>query len=78
MICQLTGMDVANASMYDASTAVPEAAMMAIRATGRSGVLVARNVHPEYREVLRTYAQFQGMPVQEFGFDAETRPRGFR
>ncbi len=71
MICQLTGMDVANASMYDASTAVPEAAMMAIRATGRSGVLVARNLHPEYREVLRTYAQFQGMPVQEFGFDAE-------
>jgi glycine dehydrogenase subunit 1 len=51
MICQLTGMDVANASMYDASTAVPEAAMMAMRATGRSSVLVARNVHPEYREV---------------------------
>ena len=52
MICQLTGMDVANASMYDASTAVPEAAMMAIRATGRSHILTARSVHPEYREVL--------------------------
>jgi len=72
MICQLTGMDVANASMYDASTAVPEAAMMAARATGRPGVVVARNLHPEYREVLRTYAKFQGMPVQEFGFDAES------
>jgi glycine dehydrogenase subunit 1 len=72
MICQLTGMDVANASMYDASTAVPEAAMMAMRATGRSSVLVARNLHPEYREVLKTYAQFQGMPVAEFGFDAES------
>lgn len=71
MICQLTGMDVANASMYDASTAVPEAAMMAARATGRLGVIVARNVHPEYREVLRTYARFQGMPVEEIGFDAE-------
>ena len=77
MICQLTGMDVANASMYDASTAVPEAAMMAMRATGRSGVLVARNVHPEYREVLGTYAKFQGMPVQEFAFDAESGQANF-
>ena len=49
MICQLTGMDVANASMYDGSTAVPEAAMMAVRVTGRNRVLVARAVHPEYR-----------------------------
>ena len=72
MICQLTGMDVANASMYDGSTATPEAAMMAVRATGRSGVLVARTVHPEYREVLRTYARNQGMPVDEFGYDAAT------
>jgi len=72
MVCQLTGMDVANASMYDASTAVPEAAMMAMRATGRSSVLVARSVHPEYREVLGTYAKFQGMPVQEFSFHAES------
>src|SRR5690349_23354175 len=62
MICQLTGMDVANASMYDGSTAVPEAAMMAVRATGRSSVLVSRAMHPEYREVLRTYARNQGIP----------------
>ena len=60
MICQLTGMDVANASMYDASTAVPEAAMMAVRVTGRDQILVARTVHPEYREVLRTYAKTPG------------------
>src|SRR5437667_560697 len=72
MICQLTGMDVANASMYDGSTATPEAAMMAVRVTGRSGVLVSRTVHPEYREVLRTYARNQGMPVEEFGYDATT------
>jgi glycine dehydrogenase subunit 1 len=72
MICQLTGMDVANASMYDASTAVPEAAMMAARVTGRSRVLVAKSVHPEYRAVLATYAKNQGLPIAEFGYDART------
>jgi glycine dehydrogenase subunit 1 len=72
MICQLTGMDVANASMYDGSTAVPEAAMMAVRITGRSKILVARTVHPEYREVLATYARYQGMPVEEFGYVADS------
>ncbi len=71
MICQLTGMDVANASMYDGSTAVPEAAMMAARATRKGRVLVASSVHPEYREVLATYAKHQGMPVEEFGYVAE-------
>jgi len=71
MICQLTGMDVANASMYDGSTAMAEAAMMAVRATGRGRVLVARSVHPEYRAVLRTYSENQGMPVEEFGYVAE-------
>ena len=71
MICQLTGMDVANASMYDGSTAMAEAAMMAVRATGRGRVLVARSVHPEYREVLATYSRNQGMPVAEFGYVPE-------
>src|ERR1700756_1150256 len=55
MMCQLTGMDVANASMYDGSSAVPEAALMAMRVTGRERVLVARSMHPEFRETLRTY-----------------------
>src|SRR5262249_44268213 len=68
MICQLTGMDVANASMYDGSTAVPEAAMMAVRATGKGRVLIAKSAHPEDREVLRTFATYQGMPVAEFGY----------
>jgi glycine dehydrogenase subunit 1 len=68
MICQLTGMEVANASMYDGSSAVPEAAMMAMRLTNRDEILVSRTVHPEYRQVLQTYAQHQGMPVAEFGY----------
>jgi glycine dehydrogenase subunit 1 len=54
-----------------------EDAMMAMRATGRSSVLVARNVHPEYREVLGTYAKFQGMPVEELAFDAESGQANF-
>ncbi len=69
MICQLTGMDVANASLYCGSTAVAEAALMAARVTGRSRILAARTVHPEYREVLRTYTRNLGMPVEEIGYD---------
>src|SRR5437660_1925077 len=53
MLCQLTGMEVANASMYDGSTALAEAAMMAARITGKGRVLVAKTVHPEYCQVLR-------------------------
>jgi len=73
MICELTGMEVANASMYDCSTAVPEAAMMSVRLTGRSNVVIARSVHPEYREVLRTYAQHQGLHIAEVGFGENGR-----
>src|SRR3989440_4881354 len=68
MICELTGMEVANASMYDGSTGAAEAVMMAVRVTGRKSALVARSVHPEYREVMSTYSQHQGMPIAEFGF----------
>jgi len=68
MVCQLTGMEVANASMYDGSSAIPEAAMMAVRITRRDKVLIARTVHPEYREVLTTYTQHQGMPVEELAY----------
>jgi glycine dehydrogenase subunit 1 len=69
-MCQLTGMDVANASMYDGSTALAEAAMMAARITGRKRLLAARTLHPEYREVLETYARNQGLEVVEFGYQA--------
>src|SRR6476469_6184342 len=60
MISELTGMEVANASMYDGSTASTEAALMAVRFTGKRSVIVARSVHPEYRDVLSTYAYHQG------------------
>src|SRR6476619_7389909 len=72
MICQLTGMDVANASMYDASTAVPEVARMAMRVTGRQRAVVARTVHPEYREVLANSVRHEGVTIDEFGYDAES------
>jgi glycine cleavage system P protein (glycine dehydrogenase) subunit 1 len=68
MICELTGMEVANASMYDGSTGAAEALLMACRATGRKSAVVARSVHPEYREVIRTYTQHQGLPIAECGF----------
>ena len=62
MICELTGMDVANASMYDGSTGAAEGLMMAERVTGRHKSVIANTVHPEYREVIATYARYQGMP----------------
>jgi glycine dehydrogenase subunit 1 len=56
LICQLTGMEVANASLYDGGSAVAEAVLMAGAITGRTGqVLVAESVHPEYRQTLATY-----------------------
>jgi len=72
MLCQLTGMDVANASMYDGSSATPEAALMARRITGRNRILVARSVHPEYREVLRTYTQYERIELEEVDYDPES------
>src|SRR5271155_3863922 len=68
MICELTGMDIANASMYDGSTGAAEAVMMAVRITGRDGVIAARTVHPEDREVMQTYAQHQEHSAVEVGY----------
>jgi len=73
MICELTGMDIANASMYDGSTGAAEAAMMAVRITGRDGIVVARTVHPEYREVMETYAQHQEHSAHEVGYGPDGR-----
>lgn len=65
MICQLTGMDVANASMYDGGTAVAEGAIMGCGATRRSKVLVSRSVSPFYRGVLRNYFHSRGLILEE-------------
>src|SRR5581483_4399377 len=73
MVCQLTGMEVANASMYDGSSAVPEAAMMAVRVARHDKILIARTVHPEYREVLGTYTKHQGIPVEELAYGKNGR-----
>ena len=70
LMCQLTGQEVANAGMYDGSTATTEAVLMAERVTGRTRVLVGRSVHPEYREVLRTYAKNSGLHVEEISYTA--------
>ena len=73
MICELTGMDVANASMYDGSTGAAEALMMAERVTGRHKSVIANTVHPEYREVIATYARYQGTPIAKVGYGNDGR-----
>src|SRR5438270_6454776 len=64
LVAELTGLDVANASLYDGATAVAEAAMMAVVHTGRHEVAVAPYLHPEYLEVLRCYAEGRGFQVR--------------
>ena len=73
MICELTGMEIANASMYDGSTGAAEAIMMAVRVTGRNAAVIARTVHPEYREVIGTYATHQEIPLSEVGYASNGR-----
>ncbi|MCL5103811.1 MAG: aminomethyl-transferring glycine dehydrogenase subunit GcvPA [Armatimonadetes bacterium] len=68
MIAALTAMDVSNASLYDAATAVGEAAIMAFSITGRARVLVSRAVHPHYRQVLATYTSGIGIDVSEIPY----------
>lgn len=63
MICELTGMEVANASMYESATAAAEAFLMATSITGRSRALVAETVHPDTMRVLRTYAEQRGLEI---------------
>jgi glycine dehydrogenase subunit 1 len=71
MVCELTGMEVANSSMYDGATSLAEAAMMAAGHTGKKKVVVSRAVHPEARSVLKTYAYGQGVELIEAGFTGD-------
>ncbi len=72
LVCQLTGMEVANASMYDGSTAMAEAYLMAQRVTRRDKIVVADAVHPEYREVAQTYTQHGDARIETVSFDQNT------
>jgi glycine dehydrogenase subunit 1 len=72
LVCQLTGMEVANASMYDGSTSMAEAYLMAQRVTRRNKIVVAKSVHPEYRDVAVTYAQHGDTVIIEIGYDEAT------
>src|SRR5439155_8352511 len=65
LVCQLTGMDVANASMYDAGSALGEAAIMATGITKRHKVLISPRVHPEHKAVIRTFAASHGVEIIE-------------
>ena len=71
-ICKLTGMDVANASMYDGSTALAEAAFMAHNITNKNKVLVSRAIHPEYRNVVKTYCQMHNIDYTEINYNDGT------
>jgi glycine dehydrogenase subunit 1 len=64
-VCLLTGLDIANASVYDGATALAEGAIMAVNATGRRAILVSAAVHPNYRAVLNTYARGLELDVEE-------------
>src|SRR4051812_2708556 len=72
LVCQLTGMEVANASMYDGSTALAEAVLMSERITRRKRVVVSSAIHPEYLAVADTYVQHYGVELERLAIDEAT------
>ncbi|HIE26139.1 TPA: aminomethyl-transferring glycine dehydrogenase subunit GcvPA [Candidatus Poribacteria bacterium] len=68
LICELTGMDVSNASLYDGASALGEAAILTLNATNRAEIVVSKTVHPEYRAVLKTYLRGLGAPIHEIPY----------
>jgi glycine dehydrogenase subunit 1 len=68
LICELTGLDAANASMYDGATALAEAQAMASGQTRKNKIVVGKTVHPEYRQTMKTYADSQGLEIAEVNF----------
>jgi glycine cleavage system P protein (glycine dehydrogenase) subunit 1 len=73
LICQLTGLEVANASLYDGASAVAEASLMAARLTRRSRICVSAGLHPHWREVLRTYGDGVGLAFETLPLDGSGR-----
>ncbi|MFH1799810.1 MAG: aminomethyl-transferring glycine dehydrogenase subunit GcvPA [Candidatus Omnitrophota bacterium] len=71
LMTELTGLDVSNASHYDGATSLAEAALVALKHIDRSKLLVARSVHPHYREIIRTYLAGTPYMIEEFGFDGK-------
>jgi glycine dehydrogenase subunit 1 len=71
LICELTGMDVSNASMYDGATALAEAALMAVRITRRNKVLVDAGVNPTYVKVVQTYLSFRDIEMEVIDMNGE-------
>ncbi len=69
MICELTGMEVANSSMYDGASALAEAVLMAYRINGKHEILISKAVHPEYIETTRTYASAQNLSFRQIPLD---------
>ncbi len=72
MICELTGMEVTNASMYDGASALAEAVLMSVRISGKNRILISRAVHPEYVRTVETYVKPQGITVHMIRWNEET------
>ncbi|MFC2160999.1 aminomethyl-transferring glycine dehydrogenase subunit GcvPA [Acidobacteriota bacterium] len=69
LICQLTGLDIANASLYDGASGAAEAVLMAFRLQNKIKILIARSLHPQYKETIRTYVKNLNLSIEEIGYD---------
>jgi glycine dehydrogenase subunit 1 len=69
LICQLTGLEIANASLYEGASAAAEAVLMANRLKGRPKVLIAGTIHPQYKAVIQSYVKKLSINLVEFGYD---------
>ncbi len=69
LVCRLTGMDIANASMYDGASALAEAVLMAKRISGKNKVLISKTIHPEYRQTCSTYCKGAGIEILELEYN---------
>ena len=71
LICQLTGMDIANASLYDGASGAAEAVLMAHRLKRKPKILLAGLIHPQYKEVIHTYTRNLGIQIEEVGYSSD-------